>query len=140
MNREIERLQDEGDDQINDMGATADEIRVAVTTAFKTLIAEEDKKKIPIFTGSSTELSFPEWLKKAEKIAKKHAWADGDKLATFNERLDGGAEDFKNSMWQVGEVPTYAEWKKRMNAQYITPTDKEKLRHQLLTLKQKSDQ
>ena len=137
---ELDRLREVTADQLADM-ATADEIRTAVSAAFQTIIAEEDRKKIPIFTGKSTEESFPIWIKKAEKIATRHGWSDDDKLTIFSERLEGGAEDFaKNSMWQPQEAQTYAEWKKRMNAQYLTAIDKERLRHQLLTIKQKPNQ
>ena len=124
--------------------ATQDQISTAVKTAFQTIISEEDKKRIPVFTGNTKDTHFAEWLKKAERVATKNGWSDDDKLKHFCDRLDGGAADFnKKGLWPPNtqqNAKTLALWLKCMTEKYTTPMDKERIRHQLSTLRQKTDQ
>ena len=60
--------------------ADAAAISTAVTTAFKELLSEEDKKKIPMFGGNTKNINFPEWLSTADKVAARNGWSNPERL------------------------------------------------------------
>jgi Zinc knuckle len=124
--------------------ASADDIKVAVTTAFQTIISEEDKKRIPTFPGNTKERSFEEWIKIADRVAKKNGWDDDTKFKNYCDRLEGGAADFnEKGLWPPNtqdDAKNLTLWLKGMRGKYTTAMDKERLRHQLTTSRQKTEQ
>ena len=127
---------------LNNMGATAADISTAVTTAFKELLSEEDKRKIPIFGGNTKKQNFPEWLRTADSVAARNGWTDAEKLVKYAERLEGTPKTFQATIWTgVNDADkNIGNWKTRMREQFLTPVDKDRLRHQLITLKQKPEE
>jgi hypothetical protein len=127
---------------LNNMGATAADISLAVTTAFKQLLSEEDKRKIPMFGENTKNMSFPEWLRTADRVAVRNGWTDAEKLTKYAERLEGAAKTFQATIW-TGVDPNdqnIGKWKQLMREQFLTAVDKDRLRHQLITLKQKPEE
>jgi len=130
------------EDEENNMGVTAADISAAVTTAFKELLSDEDKKKIPMFGGNTKSQNFPEWLRTADRIATRNGWSDDEKLTKYAERMEGAAKTYQTTIWTgiADNNKTILTWKRLMREKFLTPVDKDRLRHQLLTLKQKPEE
>jgi Retrotransposon gag protein/Zinc knuckle len=120
-----------------------DALARALSTALGTLIIREEKKAIPIFSGSSKDKSILQWLKEAERVANANQWDEKTKIKCFNERLAGPAATYSSEIW-ASTVPEddrkFKDWKAKMIEGFLTPADREQLKKQLRSLQQRPDQ
>ena len=105
------------------------------------LFSREDKKLIPIFKGTSSEILVTDWIKEAERVAKNNGWDDEQKLRFYSDRLKDEALDwYTEYMDNLMIAPDYDEWKKDFIERFRDASDIEPLKRKLANLTQKPEQ
>ena len=107
------------------------------------LFSREDKKTIPFYKGTSSEVLITDWIKKAERVATNNDWNASQKIRFFSDRLKSEAADWHEEY--INEDPIarkldYAAWKIAITERFQDDADLDKLRSKLNGLKQHSEQ
>ena len=108
------------------------------------LFSREDKKLIPIYRGQSDESDILEWFKEAERVADNNDWDPSQRLRFFSDRLKSEALDwhveYLANVKNDGLPYSYDNWKHDMIVRFRDESDIERLRSQLLELRQLPEQ
>ena len=107
------------------------------------LFSREDKKTIPFYKGTSSEVLITDWIRKAERVATNNDWNASQKIRFFSDRLKSEAADWHEEY--INEDPIarkldYAAWKIAITERFQDDADLDKLRSKLNGLKQHSEQ
>ena len=119
--------------------ATAEEVARLLSTKLSELFSREEKRDIPIFKGSSDDINIKDWLREAERVAKKNDWSDKQKLRFFSDRLKGDALEWHLTFIEE-EEKTYKDWKKKIVERFRDTADIELLKNKLEFIRQKTNQ
>ena len=119
---------------------TAGTIVNAVDTVLSSFHSTAAREKFLVFSGGTGDTkTIYEWFRHSERLAKPFRWRDVDKIQYLSDKLEGPALHFHSAIWSdnlAQDLRTYAEWKKRMIAGFVTIADKDAERKRLQEITQ----
>jgi hypothetical protein len=104
------------------------------------LLTREEKKSIPFFKGKPDDADVQDWLREADRVGRSNDWDETQKLKFYTDRLKGDALDWHLEYAEEQQALDYATWRTAFISRFRTAAAIERLRTQLLQLRQKEDQ
>ena len=104
------------------------------------LMSHQHKQTIPIFSGYLHEVSWEDWIRDAERVARTAGWDNEMKVRFFGDRLKHMALAYHEEIVHRRPNPDYAYWKKTMAERFQDKSAKETYKRALEQLKQTPNQ
>ena len=104
------------------------------------LMSHQHKQTIPIFSGYLHEVSWEDWIRDAERVARTAGWDNEMKVRFFGDRLKHMALAYHEEIVRSRPNPDYVYWKKTMAERFQDKSAKETYKRALEQLKQTPNQ
>ena len=104
------------------------------------LMSHQHKQTIPIFSGYLHEVSWEDWIRDAERVARTAGWDNEMRVRFFGDRLKHMALAYHEEIVRSRLNPDYAYWKKTMAERFQDKSAKETYKRALEQLKQTPNQ
>jgi hypothetical protein len=104
------------------------------------LMSHQHKQTIPPFLGYLYEVTWEDWIRDAERVAKTAVWDNEMEVRFFGNRLKHMALAYHEEVVRNRPSPYYPYWKKRMAERFEDKSAKETYKRALKQLKQTPNQ
>jgi hypothetical protein len=104
------------------------------------LMSHQHKQTIPFFSGYLHEVSWEDWIRDAERVARTAGWDDEMKVRFFGDRLKHMALAYHEEIVRNRPSPDYSYWRKMMAERFQDKSAKETYKRALEQLKQTPNQ